>query len=279
MILTQGTPEWLEARKGKIGASDIPVVMGVSPYKTPYQLFLEKLDGQEQKDNYAMRFGRENERKALDLYEKETGLIVIDRVYFHPVHFWMMASCDGVDMDETIITEVKCHGEKVFEDVLFNDKVPDYDMPQLQAQIETSGINRVHYIAFFDGKIAYTEVTRDSSYISKMIPQAESFYKCMVSKTPPKLCERDYVRPKDEKKAYRLGEVKRAIKALESEAEILQKEIIQESDGNNIIFDDFKIFKSVNPGSVEYKKIPELKSVNLDNYRKPSYTKWSLKLE
>ena len=39
----QGTSEWLENRKNHIGASDAPVVMGVSPWDTPYKLWENKL--------------------------------------------------------------------------------------------------------------------------------------------------------------------------------------------------------------------------------------------
>ncbi len=38
----QRSPEWLELRRQGLGASDMAAVMGVSPYKTPYQLWAEK---------------------------------------------------------------------------------------------------------------------------------------------------------------------------------------------------------------------------------------------
>ena len=37
--LQQNTPEWLEFRRLRIGASDAPVIMEVSPYTTPYTLW------------------------------------------------------------------------------------------------------------------------------------------------------------------------------------------------------------------------------------------------
>lgn len=40
--LSQGTPEWHEWRKNGIGGSDATVVEGISPYRTPRQLFYEK---------------------------------------------------------------------------------------------------------------------------------------------------------------------------------------------------------------------------------------------
>ena len=58
----QNTPEWLEFRKNKIGASDIPIIMGLSPYSTPLQLWKRKLGFlEEMQMNDCMRFGNENE--------------------------------------------------------------------------------------------------------------------------------------------------------------------------------------------------------------------------
>ncbi len=43
--LIQNTPEWHAFRRKRIGASDAPVIMGISPWKTPYQLWIEKTSG------------------------------------------------------------------------------------------------------------------------------------------------------------------------------------------------------------------------------------------
>ncbi len=37
----QRSEEWLKLRREGLGASDIPAVLGISPYKTPYQLWAE----------------------------------------------------------------------------------------------------------------------------------------------------------------------------------------------------------------------------------------------
>ena len=47
----QGTPEWLEFRRTMVMASDSPVIMGVSPWKTPLQLYHEKVNGTQQVKN------------------------------------------------------------------------------------------------------------------------------------------------------------------------------------------------------------------------------------
>ena len=40
--MEQKSEEWLDWRKKGIGSSDAPIIMGVSPWKTPFELWEEK---------------------------------------------------------------------------------------------------------------------------------------------------------------------------------------------------------------------------------------------
>ena len=40
--LPQRTPAWLEWRAGGVSASDVAILLGLSPYKTPWRLWAEK---------------------------------------------------------------------------------------------------------------------------------------------------------------------------------------------------------------------------------------------
>ena len=61
------TPEQREARKKGIGASDTPIIMGFSSYKTPYQLYLEKLGlvDDTEKETEVQYWGNELERPIM----------------------------------------------------------------------------------------------------------------------------------------------------------------------------------------------------------------------
>jgi len=70
----QRSPEWLELRRKGLGASDMAVVMGVSPYRTPYQLWAEKTGAmQPQKVGAAANRGVLLEDAVGAYYEQETG--------------------------------------------------------------------------------------------------------------------------------------------------------------------------------------------------------------
>ena len=71
----QRSAEWLQLRKRGIGASDMAAVMGVSPYKTAYQLWGEKTGTiPEQKVGAAANRGVLLEDAVAKYYEQETGL-------------------------------------------------------------------------------------------------------------------------------------------------------------------------------------------------------------
>src|ERR1700690_2844696 len=96
--LVQGTKEWLDFRKDKVGASDAPVIMGVSPWSTPLKLWEEKMGlRQPRKPTKSMEEGINNEEKARQMFEKETGIYVLPNVFVHPSLGWLMASFDGMD--------------------------------------------------------------------------------------------------------------------------------------------------------------------------------------
>ncbi len=68
------TNEQLEIRKTTIGASESAAALGISKWKTPLDVYMEKIGmAPMQEDNEAMYWGREFEEPIAKRYEKETG--------------------------------------------------------------------------------------------------------------------------------------------------------------------------------------------------------------
>ena len=66
---TRSEAEWLEARRQGITASEIAIVMGLSPYSSPYALYHQKLGqlpGVEETD--AMQLGKHMESFVADRF-------------------------------------------------------------------------------------------------------------------------------------------------------------------------------------------------------------------
>lgn len=110
------TAEQLAKRKLGIGGSDAAAVAGICPFKTPLEVYLEKLSlSVPIEENDYMRFGTILEPIILKEYERRTGEICLPRdentnQYFkdyHEVYNWMRANIDGYIFNKNIIIECK----------------------------------------------------------------------------------------------------------------------------------------------------------------------------
>ncbi|MFM7012936.1 MAG: YqaJ viral recombinase family protein [Betaproteobacteria bacterium] len=86
------------ARPHGIGGTDISAILGFSPYRTPVQLWAEKvgLSNPETTEEIHLRFGQHLEPFVATEYERVTGLHTIapDGPLFHAEHSFMFANVD-----------------------------------------------------------------------------------------------------------------------------------------------------------------------------------------
>jgi len=278
--LFQRSDEWLEFRKDKVGASDAPVIMEVSPWKTQYQLWLEKLSIIEnaQKSNWAMDRGNNLEAAALQAFCLEKGIEMSPDVMIHRDHKWMMASLDGTNEFGTSAVEIKCPGKEDHAKALAG-KIPDKYIPQLQHQLEVLGLDMIYYFSF-DGSNGVTiEVNRDDKYIKNLVKKELEFFECLQSFVAPKLVDRDYQSKKDDLWLEASSEwkvISKQLKALETKEKELRDNLIAMSNKQNSIGGGVKLTRSLRKGNVDYSKIPELELIDLDGYRKDPIEVWRI---
>ena len=269
----QGSAEWLALRRTKITATDAAAILGVSPWKTPLQLYNEKIsDGLPTPVNERMQRGIDLEPIARHLFEIKTGIEVLPRVV---VKDWAMASLDGISACSTHVLEIKCPGEKDHA-IALTGKVPDHYYPQLQHQMYVTNVQLMYYFSFdgFDG--VTVEVARDNKYIEKMVVEEKKFYDCLQNRTPP---ESDYVERNDYEwidTAFRWKEVTKEIKALEKEEETLRNSLIQLGGELNCKGAGISLCRIQRAGHVDYTKIAALKGLDLEIYRKPASISWRI---
>lgn len=266
--MQQGSEEWLQLRKSKITATDAPVIMGASHWKTKTQLYNEKMDPYHQTPiNDRMQRGLDLEPVARSLFEMKMGCTVYPTIV---VEDWAMASLDGLSDLGTIAVEIKCPGPKD-HDIALQGKVPDHYYPQLQHQMYVCDLQKMYYFSFdgFDG--VTIQVVRDEEYVQKMVVEEKKFYDCLVNQTPPEADEDDYVYREDgEWQEYALmwKSVTDAIKRYQEKEESIRQKLIQLSGGSNARGAGISLCQVARKGAVDYSKIPELRGVNLDAYRK-----------
>ena len=72
------TDEHKQARLKGIGGSEISAILGINPYSTPYDIWLNKTQGKEIEDNDAMWWGRKDEPNIAELFALKTGFTIVE---------------------------------------------------------------------------------------------------------------------------------------------------------------------------------------------------------
>lgn len=274
--LTQNTPEWLEFRRDKLGASDAPIILGVSPWKTPYDLWIEKLGLSKPYMNDAMKRGHDLEDTARFEFELQNTFSVSPKVLVHPEYEWMIASLDGISEDGKKIVEIKCPGKQDHSQAL-SGEVPEKYYPQLQHQIEVAGVDEAYYFSWTTGSFVTLIIERDDAYIKNMIEKEKEFYACLQELTPPPLGNKDYAQRNDglwQEVSERWRSAKEHLSALEKTEKELRETLIHLAADKNCIGAGVKVLKTARRGSIDYREIPELSGVDLEQYRKANITCW-----
>lgn len=114
--------KFLSARPRGIGGSDVAAILGLSPYKTPVQLWAEKVgkNNLPQRQGLELRFGQHLEPLVAQEYERATGLHTVAHAgpIFHPVHDFMFASVDRLvinSSDEVAVANGVVKANRVLE--------------------------------------------------------------------------------------------------------------------------------------------------------------------
>jgi len=263
---------WHEWRKKGIGSSDAPVIMKVSPWTTPYELWLEKTGlVTREVSNWATQRGNDLEPVARARYELSTGLSYPAKLAVHNSYNFMRASLDGYNEETNTILEIKCPGAADHQTAL-DGKVPEKYWPQLQHQLMVTGAKCVHYFSY-DGKDseALVIVEPDVVYMTALMGAELVFWEMVVNMVEPPLTDKDVKTVKDKaliEKADRYVAIDEQIKALETEMKAIREEISKAATHARINVGRLKVTRVTRQGTIDYKAIEELKGVDLERYRK-----------
>lgn len=277
--MEQGSKEWLELRKNYIGASDAPAIMQVSPWRTPYQVWQEKLGiGGIQEETDAMRYGKRMEEEARRKYEGYTGILVCPEIVFHPKKKFMMASLDGLSFNGDMAVEIK---NANYEDhkLAKLGKIPEKYFPQVQHQLACLGFNVLHYFSYHNGEGVVVEVVRDESYIEKLYLEEGIFWNKVENLETPEMTEKDYMQVDSEEWQQLANDwalITQQLTNLEKKEKEYRQSLIAMAGGANATGCGIKLTKIVKKGSIDYKAIPELKEIDIEQYRKSPVESWRI---
>ena len=187
--MEQGSIEWLAARAGSLGASQVADAIartktgwGASRANVMATLITERLTGKpaETFTNAAMAWGTQTEPDARAAYEFMRDVDVeLVGIVKHPTIVGTHASPDGLVGDRGLI-EIKCPQSSTHIETLLTGAIPGKYMTQMQWQMCVTGRDWCDHISF-DPRLPTSmqlwikRVERDPKTISELEEQVQEF--------------------------------------------------------------------------------------------------------
>lgn len=177
-------------RIGFIGGSDMPIIMGLSSYKTAYQLYLEKIGVSESSDTTELQYwGHAIEPVIISEFSKRNDVRVESRATIHHKEYdFLRANLDGFIPEMNAVLEVKC--SSFFMKDCWGDEGSDYIPMTYLVQV-------AFYCAVTDADAAYIAVliggneyrqykyTRDFDIENLIMDAALAFWERVETLSPP----------------------------------------------------------------------------------------------
>ncbi|KZL22670.1 YqaJ viral recombinase family protein [Pseudovibrio sp. Ad37] len=188
--LLQEGEDWLEWRRQGLSASDAPILMAKSPYKTRWRLWAEKTGFATAVDlsmNPLVRKGKENEDKARRLWEQKHNEMAIPLCVESEETHLIKASLDGLSLTGCPV-ETKCPSEAVWKEVLDQGEQSlayQIYVCQVHQQIYVTGASHGYLVFFFEGQLKEFIVQRDEQFIFELMAEAKKFWYEVVENIEP----------------------------------------------------------------------------------------------
>lgn len=285
--MEQRSKEWFEARKGRLTGSNIGAALGVNPWKKPDDLIREMVRTyhnveREFTGNPATEYGQFHEAGAQSEYEIETGNTV-EPCGFFKHEDWAGASPDGI-INGSGILEIKCpFGQR-------NKTPPEFksinDQPHYYAQIQwemfCAKTDWAHFYQWCVGGSKLEHVVFDAQWMQDNWCSIKAFYNKYLSE----IDNPNHLEPKRQqinnaqtrKLILEIDELNDQIDFAKDRKNEIIETLVSLSKGRDSVICGRKLTKVVRKGNVDYSKIPELKGVELEQYRKKSSEHWRFSL-
>ena len=183
LALRQGTPEWIEARRSLITGTDIPVLLGISPWKCEADLADEKLGitaGQE--STLRMRVGSALEDLILSEYAAQTGRRArrYRAMVRHPEYAWAAASPDAGVIGERRLVELKWTASRT----RFADGLPQDVAAQVAWQLGCTGYPVADVAVMTADSLTVYEQAADPALFADLVAVAQNFRRRLAAGGP-----------------------------------------------------------------------------------------------
>ncbi len=189
--------EWLKIRKQGIGSSDAAAAIGLNPYKSQLELWMEKT-GRDREipkpdpndDSAPVFWGNVLEPIVAVQYAKKTGNKVrrVNAVLQHPAPElnWMLANIDREVTGSSEVQILECKTAGINGARLWKDGVPEYVQVQVLHQLAVTGKQAADVAVLVAGQeLRIFRVERDEAMIAQLIELEKQFWHYVETDTPP----------------------------------------------------------------------------------------------
>ena len=200
--------KFLAGRKKGIGGSDVAAILGFSPYKSPYQLWLDKTGRSERKEsqNESAHFGNLLEDVVAKEFSRRAGVKVqrVTQQLFLEDHPWALGNIDRAVINPEISGNVRfkdgalttdrlleCKTASEYMSKLFgeegSDQVPDYYLTQCLWYLLITGCKVIDLAVLIGGnKFRMYRIERDEDLIQSIFNQVKAFwFNHVIADVPP----------------------------------------------------------------------------------------------
>lgn len=179
--------DWLTVRKGGIGSSDAGAAVGLNPYKSPLELWMEKtgrdagLPKTDPNDESSpMYWGTLLEPIVAAHYTKRTGNKVrrVNAVLQHPSEPWMRANLDREIVGAPDVQILECKTAGMNGARLWKEGVPEYVQLQVMHQLAVTGKQAADVAVLICGQeLQVHRIERDEAMIGQLIDLERHFWR------------------------------------------------------------------------------------------------------
>ena len=187
--------EWLAVRKQGIGSSDAASAVGLNPYKSQLELWLEKTNQDAElpkpdpnDETSPMYWGTLLEPIVAAHYTKRTGHKVrrVNAVLQHAHHPWMLANIDREVIGASDVQILECKTAGMNGAKLWRDGVPEYVQLQVQHQLGVTGKQAADVAVLICGnELKVYRQERDDAVIERLIEIEAGFWRLVETKQAP----------------------------------------------------------------------------------------------
>ncbi|PCC99209.1 YqaJ viral recombinase family protein [Halopseudomonas pelagia] len=187
--------DWLDVRKRGIGSSDSSAAIGLNPYKSPLELWLEKTNRDQglakpnsDDDTAPVFWGVILEPVVASQYQRRTGNKVrkVNAVLQHQEHPWMLANIDREVIGSAEVQILECKTAGINGAKLWRDGVPKYVEVQVMHQLAVTGKQAADVAVLLGGQqLEVYRIERDEILIQKLIELEQQFWRYVETDTPP----------------------------------------------------------------------------------------------